>query len=850
VTGINRYNFKTVEGKWQERWLKSKVFSSEIDKSKKKFYCLEMFPYPSGKIHMGHVRNYTIGDVLSRYKSLVGFNVLHPMGWDAFGMPAENAARENNLDPKDWTNKNISAMKEQLKKLGLSIDWDREISTCSEDYYKHQQLFFLELFEKGLVYRKENYVNWDPVDQTVLANEQVIDGKGWRSGAVVERKKLNQWFFKISQFSENLLTDLDKLKEWPNKVKVMQKNWIGKSFGCEISFKTEGSLPVKEIKCFTTRPDTLFGFSFLALSVDHEISKYFSENEEFQKFKKECSKTGTTEEAIAIGEKIGFKTNLMAINPLDNTQKVPVFFANFVLMDYGFGAVFGCPAHDQRDFDFAKKYKLRIKTVVKPLEEDDSYQVKNEAYTGPGVLINSKFLNNLKVPEDSIFKTIDILEERKIGNKKINFRLKDWGVSRQRYWGCPIPMAYDENGKVIPIPKKDLPIKLPENINLNTKGNPLDSVNDWKNIEIDGKKYIRETDTLDTFVCSSWYYLRFCSPKEENYGFKKEEIDYWMPVDQYIGGVEHAILHLLYSRFFIKALKYKKNDFKFNEPFHGLFTQGMVCHETYKDENNNWLSPEDVEFIGNRFKKKNDPSSKVKVGPSESMSKSKKNVIDPENIIKNYGADAVRLFILSDSPPEKDVQWSDQGMIASYKFLQKLWVLHNKIKNKLKNNNEEESKDNDLEKFTNQMTNKVTYNLENFNYNVIIANIYETYNFLNKEIEKNISAKSLKNNYIKILILFAPAIPHYTSECLEELGSIDNVAWPKTNTSLLLEDKIDYVVQINGKKRAVLNENRDINEESLLHKLKSNKLTEKYLKDQTIRKIIFVKNRLINILIK
>ncbi len=849
MTSKDRYNFKTIEQKWQEKWHKSKAFLSKIDKNKEKFYCLEMFPYPSGKIHMGHVRNYTIGDVLSRYKSLKGFNVLHPMGWDAFGMPAENAARENNLDPKDWTNKNISTMKEQLKRLGLSIDWDREISTCSEEYYKHQQLFFLELYEKGLVYRKENYVNWDPVDQTVLANEQVIDGKGWRSGATVERKKLNQWFFKISKFSQELLDDLDKLKEWPNKVKVMQKNWIGKSFGCEISFKTEGDLPVKEIKCFTTRPDTLFGFSFLAVSVDHEISKYFSENKEFQEFKKECSKTGTTEEAIAIGEKIGFKTNLMAINPLDPKQKVPVFFANFVLMDYGFGAVFGCPAHDQRDFDFATKYNLEIKTVVKPSEEDDKYKVQKEAYTGSGIMINSEFLNGLKVPDESIHKTIDILEEKKIGKKQINFRLKDWGVSRQRYWGCPIPMAYDQNGNVIPIPKKNLPVKLPENVNLNSKGNPLDTINEWKNIEINGKKYVRETDTLDTFVCSSWYYLRFCSPKEKDYGFNKDEINYWMPVDQYIGGVEHAILHLLYSRFFMKALGHENEDFKFNEPFQGLFTQGMVCHETYKDQNNNWISPDDIEVIEGKIKIKNDPNNLVKVGPSESMSKSKKNVIDPENIINNYGSDAVRLFILSDSPPEKDVQWSEQGMIASYKFLQKLWSLHKKIKLKINAKLKNIGKNNDLEKFTNQMIKRVTDNLENFNYNVIIANIHETYNFLIKEIEKNYDSLVIKENYLKILTLLTPIIPHYTSECIEDLEVLNNIQWPETNSDALVEKKIDYVIQINGKKRLILNENRDIDQESLLVKLKTNKISQKYLKDKSINKIIFVKNRLMNLLI-
>ena len=710
-------------------------------------------------------------------------------------------------------------------------------------------MFFLELYEKGLVYRKENYVNWDPVDQTVLANEQVIDGKGWRSGADVERKKLNQWFLNISKFSQELLDGLDDLKQWPDKVKIMQKNWIGKSFGCEISFKTEGDLPVKEIKCFTTRPDTLFGFSFLALSVDHEISKFYLNDKEFQKFKAECSKTGTTEEAIAIGEKIGFKTSLVAINPLNPDQKVPVFFANFVLMDYGFGAVFGCPAHDQRDFDFAKKYELEIKTVVKPADKDDSFQVKDEAYSGPGVLINSEFLNKLKVPEDSIIKTIELLEERKIGKKQINFRLKDWGVSRQRYWGCPIPIAYDEDGNITTIPKKDLPVKLPENINLNSKGNPLDSQKDWKNISINGKKYIRETDTLDTFVCSSWYYLRFCSPKNDEYGFKQEDIDYWMPVEQYIGGVEHAILHLLYSRFFMRAIGYKNKDFKFVEPFQGLFTQGMVCHETYKDQNNNWLSPDEIELVGDEYQKKGEPNQKVKVGPSESMSKSKKNVIDPENIINNYGADAVRLFILSDSPPEKDVQWSEQGMVASYKFLQKLWILHNKIKNKIKSNFKGSEQDLSLEKFTNQMIHKITNNLEGFNYNVIIANIYEIYNFVNKEIEKNIDSKSIKDNYKKILLLFAPAIPHFASECLEEIGYQDIIEWPKVDKNLLVDEKVDYIIQINGKKRLILKENRDIDQESLLKIVKSNKLSEKYIKNKSIVKIIFVKNRLINLLV-
>ena len=739
---MNRYNFKIVEKKWQDYWEKNNSFKSIIKKGKKKFYCLEMFPYPSGKIHMGHIRNYTIGDVLARFKIMKGYNVLHPMGWDSFGLPAENAARENNLDPKTWTESNIVVMKKQLKKIGLSIDWEREISTCSPEYYKHQQLFFLELYDKGLVYRKENYVNWDSVEQTVLANEQVIDGKGWRSGVPVERKKLNQWFFNISKFSEELLKGLDELKNWPNKVKTMQKNWIGKSFGCEIDFKIEGNLPINTIKCFTTRPDTLFGFSFLAVSVDHPISKHFLNDSEFIKFRQECSKTGTTEESIALGEKIGFRTDLFAINPLNEKQKVPVYFANFVLMDYGFGAIFGCPAHDQRDLDFANKYNLKVKTVVKPLNENDNFKVQKEAYTGPGVVINSDFLNSFKVPEESIIKTIEILEKRKLGKKKINFRLKDWGISRQRYWGCPIPMAYDVHGKVFPIPKKNLPVKLPENINLNCKGNPLDGAQEWKKIKINGLELTRETDTLDTFVDSSWYFLRFCSANNEKYGFDYDEVKYWMPVDQYIGGVEHAILHLLYSRFFTRALNYKNIKFNLKEPFQGLFTQGMVCHETYKDENNKWLNTDEVETKDgkNYFLKKN-PIKKVIVGPSESMSKSKKNTIDPEEIIENYGADAVRLFMLSDSPPEKDVQWTEQGIVACYKFIQKLWTLHEKIKDKLNTTERSQIKSDEISKFTNQLIDKININLEKFHNNVIVANFYETYNFLIKEIEKPINKK-------------------------------------------------------------------------------------------------------------
>ncbi len=849
---MERYNFKKIEKKWRDYWEKNKSFKSKLDPNKKKFYCLEMFPYPSGKIHMGHVRNYTIGDVLSRFKSMQGYNVLHPMGWDSFGMPAENAARQNNLHPKEWTEKNISTMKNQLKKLGLSIDWDREISTCSEEYYKHQQLFFIELYKKGLVYRKENYVNWDPVDKTVLANEQVIEGKGWRSGAIVERKKLNQWFFNISKFSDELLNGLDDLIGWPNKVKTMQRNWIGKSFGCEIDFDIEGDLPVKNIKCFTTRPDTLFGFSFLAVSIDHPISEYFIKDQNFLKFKKDCSKTGTTEESIALAEKIGFRTNLKAINPFNPEQKVPVYFANFVLMDYGFGAVFGCPAHDQRDLDFALKYKLPYQTVVKPQDDSDFFKVDKVAYTGPGEIINSKFLNGLKAPDESILKTIEILEQKKLGKKKVNFRLKDWGISRQRYWGCPIPIAYGKDGKAILIEESKLPVKLPEKINLNTSGNPLDKELNWKNISINGEEYIRETDTLDTFVDSSWYFLRFCSPTNKNYGFSKEEIDYWMPVDQYIGGVEHAILHLLYSRFFMKALSYKNEKLKITEPFENLFTQGMVCHETYQDQNRNWLSPDEVETKdGKNFHIKNNSTMKVTVGPSESMSKSKKNTIDPEQMIENYGADAVRLFILSDSPPEKDVQWSDQGMVAAFKFVQKFWLLHIKIFQKIKISMEKNEKNDDmiLEKYTNSLIEKVNNHLSKFNYNVIIANMHETYNFLSKIIEKDISKDVLTKNYKNILAIFSPIIPHITFECLESLK--DNVfqKWPQVDKELLDNEKIVFVIQINGKKRGTIDTQKDTNEKTLMELIKKEDKINKNLLNKKIKKIIFVKNRLINILI-
>ena len=799
---MERYNIKNVEEKWQNVWASKKTDAATLDKNKKKFYCLEMFPYPSGKIHMGHIRNYTIGDVLARYKKLQGFNVLHPMGWDSFGLPAENAARENNLHPKDWTKKNIEIMKKQLKLLGLSLDWDREISTCDPKYYQHQQEFFLELFKKNLVYKKDTYVNWDPAEQTVLANEQVIDGKGWRSGVAVERKKLSQWFFNIKKFSQYLLDELKKLKNWPDKVKLMQKNWIGKSYGCEIDFKIDRKNKLRKIKIFTTRPDTIFGASFIALSLDHPATKIFEKNSNFLSFKSECSKIGTTEEALANAEKIGFNTGLFALHPLDKKIKLPIYIANFVLMDYGTGAIFGCPAHDQRDLDFANKYNLKVLPVVKPRNiEATKFVIKSEAYTEDGILFNSSFLNNLTVSQ-AIKKIIKVITKKKLGKKKITFRLKDWGVSRQRYWGCPIPIVYNKKGDAIPIKKKDLPILLPNDVDLNAAGNPLEKHPNWKYTKLpSGEKVIRETDTLDTFVDSSWYFVRFCSPKHEEYGYKLSDVKYWMPVDQYIGGVEHAILHLLYSRFFMRALAFNNKKFNYIEPFKSLFTQGMVCHETYKNEQNQWLYPDQVEknSDGNFITKKD--KRKVLVGPSEAMSKSRKNIVDPEEMINAYGADSIRWFMLSDSPPERDVQWSLEGVSAAFKFIQKLWKLNNEILNKKDATSKPKSIT--LQKAVNKTVYNVTKNLDNFQYNVVIANMHEIYNlFYDHVINNKTSNKTLKNEWEKITMLLMPLIPHLAHECCEKINK--KFYWPKYNSKLLKEDNCTIVIQVDGKKRGTL----------------------------------------------
>ena len=836
---MERYNFRNIERKWG---IKNSFQNVCNKQAKKKYYCLEMFPYPSGKIHMGHVRNYTIGDVVARYKYLNGFNVLHPMGWDAFGLPAENASKINNLHPRKWTNENIVTMRDQLKLLGLSIDWEREISTCDKSYYKHQQELFIDFYNKGLVTRKETYVNWDPVEKSVLANEQVINGKGWRSNAVVERKKLSQWFFNITKFSEDLLNDLDDLGDWPDKVKLMQKNWIGKSLGCEIDFKIIENN--KKVKIFTTRPDTIFGASFIALSVDHELSEFFSKDKDFLKFKIECSKSGTTEEAIANAEKLGFKTKMNAEHPFKKGSSIPIYFANFVLMDYGTGAIFGCPAHDQRDFDFANKYKLKIIKVVS--DGKDKGELK-EAYTGFGKLINSEFLNNLDVPTAKD-KIIDKIEKNKIGKKKVLYRLKDWGISRQRYWGCPIPMIYLEDGKVVPVDKSELPVELPDDVDLNSSGNPLDNHPTWKvtSQKSTGKKAIRETDTLDTFVDSSWYFLRFCSPKNNSSPFDEKEIKYWMPVDQYIGGVEHAILHLLYSRFFTKGINQINENFNLKEPFKNLFTQGMVCHESYKDTDGNWLYPEEVERLDSKIFLKKADKTKVTVGPAESMSKSKKNTVDPEHMINTYGADAVRLFILSDSPPEKDIQWSDTGVASANKFLQKIWNLNYLILNR-KDKEKDEVKE---EKFTAEIdnfVNKVSSSIDNFRFNVCIANFYQIYNYIKNNIDIEIGNTSLKINMTKVMKLMIPFTPHLAYECLELLDCKTTHNWPDFQQNKA--EMIKLAIQINGKTRDIIKINIDSTEKDINSVVHTVSKAKKYIEGQKIRKVIFVKNRIINYII-
>ncbi len=835
----SRYNHKLVEKKWQDIWSQNKIFQTSRDENKEKFYVLEMFPYPSGKIHMGHVRNYTLGDVIARYKKMKGYNVLHPMGWDAFGLPAENAALTEKKHPESWTYQNIKTMKNQLLKMGLSLDWDREIATCHPEYYKHEQKFFIDMFKAGLAYKKEAEVNWDPVDKTVLANEQVIDGKGWRSGAVVEKKKLSQWFLKISKYSDELLKDLDNLENWPKKVKIMQSNWIGKSIGAEIDFHV--SKGKTKIKIFTTRPDTIYGATFLALSSEHElVTKISKNNDSLKKFIKDCENINPDK------IKKGFDTGLLANHPFIEGKKLPIFVANFVLKEYGLGAIFGCPAHDQRDLDFAREYNLDVIPVVKPINiSENNFKITTEAFIDEGIMMNSPFINGLNV-NDAKNKIIDSIEKKKIGRRKVNFKLRDWGISRQRFWGCPIPIIYREDGEILTVEDSELPVKLPDIKNFTESSSALNNISDWKETVCPktGLKAIRETDTFDTFFESSWYYFRYCNARLEK-PFDKKDIDYWLPVDQYIGGIEHAILHLLYSRFFTKALR-DLNYFNLDEPFKGLFTQGMVTHLTFKNKNGDWLEPKDVEIVNGNFRDNN--GQEVITGKIEKMSKSKKNVVDPNDIINSYGADTARWFMLSDSPPERDLQWTDTGIAASFKFINKLYDLVEKYKHH-QSNNDENSKDiNELK----IIINEVAENIEAFQFNKSVAKIYEFVNILNDALLKNkLSQNNFKWSLEKLSIILQPFVPHISEEIWSSLGNQTlciNETWPLED--VIRKSEIKIAVQINGKTKEIIEVDDQFSKEKVLETVKLNDKIKKNLLGKNIMREIYVPGKIVNLVVK
>tara|TARA_Y100001970_G_scaffold22886_1_gene26682 strand:- start:20701 stop:23223 length:2523 start_codon:yes stop_codon:yes gene_type:complete len=837
-----RYNHKVVEPKWQKKWHVANIFRSSRKENKKKYYVLEMFPYPSGKIHMGHVRNYTLGDVVARYKKMKGYNVFHPMGWDAFGLPAENAALIEKKSPSDWTYSNIKYMRTQLKSMGLSIDWEREIATCHPGYYKHEQLFFIEMYKSGLAYKKMSEVNWDPVDKTVLANEQVIDGRGWRSGALVEKKKLSQWFLKTSNYSEELLSDLDRLNLWPNKVKVMQSNWIGKSVGAEIIFTIEKNKKInsESLKIYTTRPDTIFGATFVAISCDHKLAKEIAnKDDDAKKFIYSIKKFDSEK------TKMGFKTGININHPFLD-KKIPLFIANFVLMEYGLGAIFGCPAHDQRDMDFAKKYNLEIIQVVKPKNKPAKSLDKAEnAILEEGVMINSDFLNGLNNNNAKEAVINKLIKDNK-GNKKTNFKLRDWGISRQRYWGCPIPIIYREDGTVSAVDKAELPVLLPASKNNNP--NPSkEEIEAWKKTicPLTGMKAVRETDTFDTFFESSWYFLRYCNPRSEK-PFLKDDIDYWLPVDQYIGGIEHAILHLLYSRFFTKALR----DLKYinlSEPFKGLFTQGMVTHKTYKNQNGEWVEPENIKEInGGFFDLKNNL---VKEGKTEKMSKSKKNVINPSSIIEAFGADTARWFMLSDSPPERDLEWTDIGVASAYKFINKIWDTCVRAKNYSILNNEEKSENN----IFNKLIKNISNNIERFHFNKSVANIYEYVNELNKIIEeKRVSKKNIDSAIKNLCIILQPFTPHLSEEMWEYLGYDDFCAksdWPEILDNNISEN-IMLPIQINGKMRGLIEATNNEAEASVVGKAKSLAAVKKALGNKEVLKVVYVSGKILNMVVR
>ncbi len=835
----SRYNHRVVEKKWQDVWSAEEVFKTTINKNKQKFYVLEMFPYPSGKIHMGHVRNYTLGDVVARYKRMKGYNVLHPMGWDAFGLPAENAAITEKKHPESWTYQNIKTMKNQLLKMGLSLDWDREIATCHPEYYKHEQKFFIDLFRAGLAYKKEAEVNWDPVDKTVLANEQVIDGRGWRSGAIVEKKKLSQWFLKISKYSDELLNDLDKLENWPNKVKIMQSNWIGKSIGAEIDFQlSEGDT---KIKIFTTRPDTIYGATFIALSSEHElVNKISKNNNELKKFIESCK--GLDSEKV----KKGFDIGLFVNHPFIKHKKLPVYVANFVLKEYGLGAIFGCPAHDQRDLDFAREYNLDVIPVVKPPNIDQQkFIIDSEAFTEDGIIINSPLLNGLTVQEAKD-KIIGEIEKKEIGKSKVNYKLRDWGISRQRFWGCPIPIIYREDGEILAVEDDQLPVTLPDIKNFSESSSALNNIPGWKDTTCPktGMKAIRETDTFDTFFESSWYYFRYCNARLDR-PFDKEDIDYWLPVDQYIGGIEHAILHLLYSRFFTKALR-DLNYFNLNEPFKGLFTQGMVTHITYKNIKGDWIEPKDVEKIDGYLKDRN--NQKVETGKIEKMSKSKKNVVDPNDIINSYGADTARWFMLSDSPPERDLQWTETGIAASFKFINKLYELASKFKN-YKSANTENSEDMNELKI---IINEVSDNIESFQFNKSVAKIYEFVNILSELLLKSkLSQQNFKWSLEKLSIILQPFVPHISEEIWSTLGNKSlciNQNWILENVKK--ETNLKIAVQLNGKTKEIIEINENLSKEMVLEKVKKNDKIKKNILGKKILREIYVPGKIVNLVLK
>jgi leucyl-tRNA synthetase len=848
---MSKYDFVAIENKWQKIWDYEQVFFSTPDSGKKKHYVLEMLPYPSGQIHMGHVRNYSIGDLIARYKIKLGYNVLHPMGWDAFGLPAENAAIEKNVHPKEWTYINIANMKSELKRLGLSYDWTKEIATCDPDYYKYQQELFLEFLKNNLIYRKESVVNWDPVDQTVLSNEQVEDGKGWRSGALVVRKKLTQWFVKITDFAEELLAELKNMDRWPEHVKAMQEKWIGKSSGAKVKFRVQDSNEFIEI--FTTTPETLFGVSFCALSFEHPIAlKLAGRNQEIKDFIEQCSISSVSEESIETAEKLGIDTGLKVVNPVNNNQLVPVYIANFVLMNYGTGAIFGCPAHDIRDYEFAQKYNLPITQVVFS-DKDESLPLKVEQNY---ILKNSGFLTGLTAGEAK--KTIiEYLEKNEQGEQYTQYRLRDWGVSRQRYWGCPIPVIHCDDCGIVPVPKKDLPVLLPDDVDISGKGNPLDHHPTWKHVFCPkcGKAARRETDTLDTFVDSSWYFLRYCSPKDENI-IDKSAVDYWLPVDNYVGGIEHAVLHLLYSRFFTKALK-KLGYVKFDEPFKSLLTQGMVTHMSYKDLEGKWVSATDVYQEGQKFFSR-DSNKEVYSYRIEKMSKSKKNVVPPIPIINSFGADTARMFVLSDSPPEKNLEWTDSGIEGCSKFLNRLYNFVSDFIDSQHISDEEVSaitiQQKDFLKKIHLAIKKTTENIELTHFNKAIACIREFSNVIYAyEIQDKQDAKLMREAIETVLQLLNPIVPHITEELWEMLGHSGNMLvaahWPQYNSKFIEDNVRKITVQINGKFKLVQEFSLDMNQSEIKDIIMNLEIIKRAIADKFVKNIIFVQGKLINIVV-